>query len=75
MINFIDHHKNQLFKSSFHKLDFEFNKSKEDVYNYSVVAYLADFGAIDISFDLEILKVVKNAFRKQKIFIKTSKLE
>lgn len=64
MKNFIDHHKNKLFKSSFHKLDFEFSKLKEDIYKYSSLAYLADFGAVDISFDLEILNIVNNAFIK-----------
>ena len=64
MKKLIDHHKNKLFKSSFHKLDFEFNNLKEDIYNYSSLAYLADFGAIDISFNLESLKVVNKAFKK-----------
>ena len=61
MINLIEYHNNKILKSEFHKLDFELNQDNKEIYFASYLANLANFGAIDITFNLEIIKVVKEA--------------
>ena len=55
------YHKKKLLDSNFYKLDFEFSKSKNQIYLASCLATLGNFDAIDISFDLELLLKVKEA--------------
>ncbi len=55
------YHKKKLLDSNFYKLDFEFNKSKNQIYLASCLATIGNYDAIDISFDLELLLKVKEA--------------
>lgn len=55
------YHKKKLLDSNFYKLDFEFNKSKNQIYLASCLATIGNYDAIDISFDLELLRKVKEA--------------
>ena len=55
------YYKKKLLDSDFYKLDFEFNKVKKEIYFATYLANLANYDAIDIAFDLELVQQVKDA--------------
>ena len=64
------YHKKKLLDSNFYKLDFEFNKDKKEIYFATYLANLANYDAIDIAFDLELVQQVKEAINNSNMQLK-----
>ena len=64
------YYKKKLLDSNFYKLDFEFNKDKKEIYFATYLANLANYDAIDIAFDLELVQQVKEAINNSNMQLK-----